>query len=341
MKQSILFFADRQFPLVGGMEVHADAFISYFQHHPQFPLLDVITKEKSWKNLQNPSIVFFNSGHWIEELEAIRKTFSKASFFYRTGGNEIVKASLSQIASHQDRQRYWVNTLNQCVDTLITNSQYTEERLRLLGITTPFLRIVGGVYAENLYVSKPCINRIPRLFSASRFVPYKNHLLLISVLKRLFLKGYRFHLRLAGDGPLLEKVQEAGAIMKDCIEFLGVLNNQEVCLEMKQADVYVQLSSDYLTEVPGGSYIHAEGMGRSILEAITAGVFIIAGKSGALEEIVTPEKGKLVDTGDTESIYSSLEEVFKIKPARREWSSLYEWKNVFKAYESAFSYRKI
>jgi hypothetical protein len=63
------------------------------------------------------------------------------------GQVEIVKAELADksIAKHTLRQAYWVNTLNDSISLLITNSAYTERRLRELGITCPFVRFVGGV----------------------------------------------------------------------------------------------------------------------------------------------------------------------------------------------------
>jgi len=51
----------------------------------------------------------------------------------------------------------------------------------------------------------------------------------------------------------------------------------------------------YRNQVAGGTYVHTEGMGRSILEATSSGVFVVATSAGALSEIITPERGVIVN----------------------------------------------
>src|SRR5690606_26774285 len=100
-------------------------------------------KNEDISRLFAPAFVFFNSGRWIEELRQIRKLFPTAKFLYRTGGNEILKAPLTytHIPNHQLRQAYWASILNETVDLLITNSAFTEERLKMVGISCPLSRV--------------------------------------------------------------------------------------------------------------------------------------------------------------------------------------------------------
>lgn len=357
---NILFFADRLPPLVGGMEIHAAYFIEYFQERSKFNLEGIITKNPegedctfsggnlvpvSLKNLNalfNPALIFFNSGGWIEELQEIRKRFPKAVFIYRTGGNEIIKAPLLKmnIPDHNQRQNYWAQILNSSIDLLITNSTYTEERLKNIGIKCKFAKCVGGVNTSALRLNKNTFPHVPQIvFCGARFVPYKNHTLLISVIHQLILHGLSLRLRLAGDGPLLEEikrqVQDLG--LSSYIKFLGNLSNQESCREIASANVYMQLSTDQITKVPGGYYVHSEGMGRSILEALTAGTFVIAGRSGALNEVVTPDRGILVDvTAPVEHIIHQIHSILKHLPSRAPFLRKYCWSQVFKKYEFLF-----
>jgi len=356
MPQNILFFADRLPPLPGGMEVHAGYFIEYFTNHPRFTLAGVITKngkgedclvkgtDKFLINLKElpesfaPTFVFFNSGRWIEELRQIRNLFPSPTFLYRTGGNEIIKAPLphNQIPDHSSRQTYWASTLNETIDLMITNSAFTEARLRALDLTCPFVRVVGGVNTAALKTKDTPHNTQPiRIFCAARFVPYKNHGLLISLIQNLTLRGHNIKLRLAGDGPLFTQIQQQVQQyeLRPNVEFLGVLDNKQTCQEITQADIYMQLSRDYVTEVEGGSYIHSEGMGRSILEALTAGTFVIAGNSGAFSEIVTKERGLLVDLDNINQITDKIEGIIKNPPPRQPFMNDYCWANIFKRYE--------
>jgi glycosyltransferase involved in cell wall biosynthesis len=358
-KKNILFFADRLPPLIGGMEMHACYFLKYFENHYEFPLLAVITKDVNGKNiifskkdnividisklpeLYSPMFIFFNSGRWIEEFKEIRKAFPKAYFIYRTGGNEILKAPLikKKISEHSLRQAYWVKIINNYIDVLITNSFYTEERLCKLGIVTQFIRCVGGVNISALKESKTLSKTSITIFCAARFVPYKNHKLLIAVIHKLKLCGYNIKVKLAGDGPLLKQVKDLvfKYNLDSVVEFLGVLDNDVVYREIANSHIYMQLSSDYITQVSGGSYIHSEGMGRSILEAITVGTFVIAGKSGALSEIVTKDRGILVEPNNIEQIVNNILPILKTMPiAKLECTDKFSWDKVFVNYEKLF-----
>ncbi len=359
ISSGILFFADRLPPLIGGMEMHAGYFIDYFANHARFPLAGIITKNREGQdclvingNLKsiditkladmfNPTLVFFNSGRWIEELEQIRNMFPKAFFFYRTGGNEILKAPLfhKQISDHSLWQAYWVENLNNSIDQLITNSAFTEKRLQEIGITCPFIRCVGGV--NTLALKSPEIaNTTPLIiFCAARFVPYKNHTLLISIIHELVMRGHDLRLRLAGDGPLLFAIKDqvAKTGLNQFVEFLGAIDNMSTCQEIARANIYMQVSMDYVTEVPGGSYIHSEGMGRSILEALTAGTFIIAGRSGALPEIVTEDRGLLIKLDKIEQSVTEIENIIKYPPVKQKKIDDFSWANIFNCYEELFA----
>ncbi|NGX26208.1 MAG: GDP-mannose-dependent alpha-(1-6)-phosphatidylinositol monomannoside mannosyltransferase [Chlamydiae bacterium] len=336
-KRPQLLFADRLPPLVGGVEMHAGAFIRYFREHSTYPIARVIEGPVEKTPLSEaPSILFFNSGRWIEQMPLIRRQYPSASIIYRTGGNEIIKASLDCcLNSHQRRQAIWIKTLNGIVDLMITNSAFTENRLRDLGLTVPFARCVGGVDSILSSSNPRQTSKSLCFFSAARFVPYKNHHLLIAAFNELHRRGREFSLFLAGDGSLLEKAQ-SDARGNPKIVFFGRCDNQEILRQMVEADVYVQLSSDYETEVPGGSYIHTEGMGRSILEAISVGTYVIAGRCGALDEIVTPERGELIPLNSFHEIVKSLEAILNSPPERRPLTDAFNWNYLFKRYENLY-----
>jgi glycosyltransferase involved in cell wall biosynthesis len=356
----ILFFADRLPPLVGGMEMHARYFMEHFQGHPHFPLMALVTRDSQGRDClrrgtslspmslsqlpehleATPSLLFFNSGRWIEDLDLLRGLFPDATLVYRTGGNEILKAPLERqnIASHPDRQVYWVNQLNACIDQLITNSAYTDNRLVQLGVQPHRLvRCVGGVNTQALRGPRRQreFQGKPVLLSAARFVPYKNHDRLLETFHVLATEGLDFQLRLAGDGPLLESRQEQarrlGLLEK--VVFLGALPNERICDELLAADYYIQFSSERLTTVPGGSYIHAEGMGRAILEALSCGTFVIATQTGALPEVVTPDRGLLLEMAEPAALASALAPLLHSPPPHPPPTGEYGWDRYFTQYE--------
>jgi glycosyltransferase involved in cell wall biosynthesis len=353
----VLFFADRLPPLAGGMEVHAGAFIRHFGHHASYPLDAVITRDTAGRDClikgdtwipldldalpdllpRNPAIVFFNSGRWIEHLFRLRAMFPEALFVYRTGGNEILKAPLERtvIASHADRQRFWVESITDNIDVLVTNSAYTEQRLRDLGLRQHlFARCVGGV--ERVADLQPLPPRPvrPVLVCAARFVPYKNHKLLLETFAQVARAGHDFDLRLIGDGPLMAATQQLASHLglDGHCSFVGLLSNSDTCREIALADAYVQFSVDYLTAVPGGNYTHSEGMGRSLLEAVTYGTYVVALRSGAIDEIVTPERGSLLQTAEPSVLAQQIGELLSSPLPRPPATDAYLWPRYFQHY---------
>lgn len=347
-KAPILFFCNSSPNDIGGMEAHANAFKQYFLNHSTFPLLCTVGRGEHSPST-DASILFFNSGHWIEEMDELKKQFPKALFIYRTGGNEILQASLKNnaISMHNLRQQYWVNVLNRNLSALITNSTYTEKRLKRIGLCVPFSKIVGGVdsaFYNQASTEKHLSITPPIFFCAARFVPYKNHTLLVRAFNQLYEEGYVFSLKLAGSGPKLQEIQKLAA-HNPFITFLGNLDVQSSAQEMARADVYIQLSVDQVTHVPGGSYIHSEGMGRSILEAISSGTFVIAGNSGALSETIDKERGVLISNRSIQGLMSLLRTLIQNPPMKRPKTDVYSWNRLFKEYEKLYenisSHRKV
>jgi glycosyltransferase involved in cell wall biosynthesis len=322
----IVLFAQKLWPHIGGMETHGDNFRRHFSVHPDFPLRATITLTEQgravlWDEqgchespdlpalLKAADVVFYNSGHWITEMEAHRQAAPQACFCYRTGGNEILKAELPAPAPrrHADRQAIWARTLNATLDFLITNSAYTERRLEGLGIRTRFARFSGGTAPPRPNTSR----RRPDVrvfFCAARFVPYKNHRLLVETMCELLRAGQRLELRLAGDGPLAASIHRMAADsgFPEAFVFLGKISNEEVMSELTAADYYIQFSTELQVPVAGGSYVHSEGMGRAVLEALTAGTFVVSLATGAIPEIITPDRGLLLEEASAPTLAQAI-----------------------------------
>lgn len=263
------------------------------------------------RSLQGKDVrIFFNSGHWIEEMREIRHLFPRARILYRTGGNEIPSAPLKDMSvPFADRQRYWVDVLNETVDTLITNSRFTERRLEDLGIKGSILALCRGGVPYRRIVSTNKQQTKERLYPqgkihllcSARFVPYKRISLLLQAFERL---PEDYDLTLIGDGPEWEGLVHQFE-NHPRIRFLGKVPHEEVLSYIVGADIYVQTSGNLRYEVPGGSYIHCEGMGRTILEAIAARTFVVATDSGAFSEIITGRRG-VISPDDPSAIAKAI-----------------------------------
>ncbi len=117
------------------------------------------------------------------------------------------------------------------------------------------------------------------MLCASRFAEDKGHRYLIDSVKRLTeLSAVPFTLVLAGDGPLLEpartQVKELG--LEDCVKFIGFRKDMKNLY--KGSDLYVNSSQH-------------EALSFLIIEAMAAGLPVIATDMGGNSDIVNDEAG--------------------------------------------------
>jgi len=132
------------------------------------------------------------------------------------------------------------------------------------------------------------------LITAARFAPQKDHLLLLEALTKV--KG-RWRLLLVGDGPTRSHVEKAAVDLglADRIEFLGMRGDIDELLA--NADVFV-LPSKW------------EGLPLSILEAMRAGLPVIATDTGGVSEAVTDGvTGYLTSTGDAAQLGDRIQQL--------------------------------
>ena len=363
----IILLADKLPPEIGGMETHAKYFVKHYSKDNELTVIsnrngkDVIvntdyqtTKEivlldflKSFEN--EKCIVFYNSGYWIEKFAAIKLLLKNAVFLYRTGGNEIIKAPLSLgIDSHLERQDYWVKTINQCIDFLIANSQFTKQRLIALGIQNQIIRIIsGGIDTATIQKAINNISETRKLLECNisdtliacccRFVPYKRTDFLLKAFKYL---TRQYKIVLVGDGELLENAKTIANEYNLNVQFLGRLTNEETLNIIAAANVYCQASTDLIVNVNGGNYVHTEGMGRSLIESICCRTRVVVTDCGAISEFINSENGTIVK-GDEIEFAKQIEYTLSLpkinESHKQSYCNEYSFNNIFVQYENLWN----
>ena len=132
------------------------------------------------------------------------------------------------------------------------------------------------------------------LITAARFVPQKDHLLLLSALREI--EG-NWRLLLVGDGPLRSRVEQAARDygLSSRIHFLG-----------QRDDIHSLLTSADLFILPS----KWEGLPLSILEAMRAGLPVIATEIGGVAEAVTDGvTGYLTTPGDAAQLRTRIQKL--------------------------------
>jgi glycosyltransferase involved in cell wall biosynthesis len=140
------------------------------------------------------------------------------------------------------------------------------------------------------------------LVMIARFVPQKDHLLLIEALTGL---DGDWRLLLVGDGPLRPGVEEAlsGAGLRDRVECLG--DRSDVACLLATADLCV-LATRW------------EGLPLCVLEAMRAGLPVVANDVGGVSEAVTDGvTGYLTRPGDVQQMRNRIAELIGSRPLLR------------------------
>lgn len=137
----------------------------------------------------------------------------------------------------------------------------------------------------------------PKLVMVARFGPQKDHKGLFQALANL--RHLHWSLDLVGEGEgreVVERwVQSAG--LADRVRFLGA--RDDVAEILSQAQIFVLVS-------------RWEGLPRSILEAMRAGLPVVASDAGGVREAVDHERtGLLVPRGDVDGLRAALQRLIE------------------------------
>ncbi|MBL4707202.1 MAG: glycosyltransferase family 4 protein [Flavobacteriales bacterium] len=157
---------------------------------------------------------------------------------------------------------------------------------------------------SNLF--KPSKTLIKKTFiSCGRFVEKKGHKYSLKAFKRLLIKHPETILKLIGDGPLKEELEQFVKTEKlhKNVEFLGILSPKAVAKELQSASCYIQHS---ITTDDNDS----EGTPLSILEALSSEIPVISTKHAGIVDLIQEGKnGFLVAEKDVESMYKKMLEI--------------------------------
>ena len=292
-------------------------------------------------------VLFFNDGHCLEYLYALRKIFPHSVFIMRSGGNEFMKAPCHDMnLPLNQRQNLWSRAINCNIDFVIANSIYTWQRMISIGINSAKIFIVrGGVDLssaarnmsdENLRAEfdKKFGTSGKYIFCiAARHVRFKGIMNILHIFSGLESPD-KWFLLIAGDGT------ESQALHKYCDEnlphesftFLGAVEHEDVMKYISLSDCLISSSRDTLLSSGNDFYLHTETMVRTIIEAVSHHVPVIATNAGAVHEwfdeipgigVLLPEDS----CGQKEIIRRAFEGRLSCSSGKD--LSVYSWKYIF------------
>jgi glycosyltransferase involved in cell wall biosynthesis len=195
-------------------------------------------------------------------------------------------------------------------DAVICNSRAAADRLAEEGLSRDKLVVIGNALPAEIFAPAPAA--LPRRQGTLRVgmvarmnARYKNHSGFLRIAARINQHMPEVEFVLAGDGPLraeLEREAEALGI-GDRVSFLG--DRRDIPAVMAALDVAV-LTSD------------SESLSNVLLEAMAAGLPVVAYGVGGNVELVNENRGELVSAGDEARFAAALERLLSTPALRGE-----------------------
>lgn len=174
-------------------------------------------------------------------------------------------------------------------DAVVCNSQAGADRLAAAGVARQKLTVIGNALPAAAFErASPALPRsgVPRVVMVARMnAHYKNHAGFLRIAAEVHKRMPASEFLLVGDGPLRPEIERQSAALGlgDRARFLG--DRRDIPAVLASTDVAV-LTSD------------SEGLSNVILEAMAAGLPVVAYNVGGNAELVNEQRGALVAPGD-------------------------------------------
>ena len=181
---------------------------------------------------------------------------------------------------------------------IVANSDVCAERLRREGVAPDRISLIRNGLDLGAFGLRPSPPRRHRIVCVGGLRPEKAHEVLVAAIGRLRPAWPDVKLRLIGDGPCEAALRElaAGLGLLDCVEFLG--RRDDIPALLREADVFVLPS-------------RTEASPSTVLEAMGAGLPIVASRVGGVPEAVTDGvTGLLVPPDNVDALVGAVSHLF-------------------------------
>jgi glycosyltransferase involved in cell wall biosynthesis len=186
-------------------------------------------------------------------------------------------------------------------DAVVCNSQAAADRLIATGLAPHKIAIIGNALPDEAFAAtaavRPKRSGVVRVGMVARMNHrYKNHSGFLRIAANIHQRMPNTEFLLVGDGPLRQELErEASSLgLGASAIFLG--DRQDMPAVLASIDV-AALTSD------------SESLSNVILEAMAAGLPVVAFCVGGNSELLSPERGALIPVGDEAAFADALQKL--------------------------------
>jgi glycosyltransferase involved in cell wall biosynthesis len=178
----------------------------------------------------------------------------------------------------------------ECAHKVVANSRAAAERLRREGVPSRKIATVSNGVDRSVFVPHPARHKLRRVVVVANLRPEKRHDVLIDAAPEVLRHFPEARFEIVGDGPELPSLQSRTVDQGVAHAFTFVGHEEDVAARLKAADIFVLPS-------------RSEAFPNAVLEAMSAGLPIVAsGVGGILELIDDHRTGLLVPPGDPHAL---------------------------------------
>ncbi len=259
-----------------------------------------------------PSLIHAHSGTWLPATVAARWSGKPPLVFTDHGRYPPEPRGRAIIERWCARRTSLVVAVSQDLASYLASWLALSSPVRIIpnGIDLARFQEVKAGRREELRASLDVGSRDVLAIAVGRLVPVKNHTAMLQALARAAPQAPGLMLALLGAGPLEAELRALATDLKvaDRVRFLGFRADVADCLAA--ADLWVSTST-------------TEGMPIALLEALAAGLPIIATAVGGVPETLgSPPAGRLVPPGDAAALAGALVELGNSGEARQRRSQV-------------------
>lgn len=164
---------------------------------------------------------------------------------------------------------------------------------------------VGVVVPRELPARRPAPAGALRVLIGARLVELKGHGVALEAVARLVAAGVAVQMDLAGDGPLRSALEARARALgvADRVTFLGLLDHQALLDGMRGGRWDVAVLPSLETDASW------EGIPVFLIEAMAAGLPVVATRTGGIPELLEGGAGRLVPQRDPDALAAALAEL--------------------------------
>lgn len=281
--------------------------VNYFHRNFFYPPVSLINSlQKLCATQGKPDVILCHYGSVALRVLPVARRFN-IPVVVHFHGNDIS-------SSLRDKYYRWSLTQNakHFASAVVVGSRQREDALALGFDDKNTFLIPCGAPSEQFTPKEYYNNDVIQYITVSRLVPWKGVDYVIKAFARLYQEKLNVVLHVVGGGEQQESLitlcRELG--VESAVKFYSELAPEGVHSLMKQSDVFIQHSLDYMT----GWY---EGFGVSVTEACLTGLPVIVTNSGGLsDQIQDRVNGLVVEQKSVDSTYQAMKELFQNEELR-------------------------